>query len=220
MKKIHIPLLLILSCLVFIQNANSQKVKFGLKFDPQFSWFATRSTNIESKGSHFGFDGGLVMDYYFEENYALSFGLSINSTGGGVAAKDSFAIEIDNQDYIVTPGQELELSMQYISIPFGFKFKTREFGNYTVFAQVGLTPQFNIAAKLKDGGDIPEGDLNPEINLIDLGYHIGAGIHYSLGGNTAIAAGLIFKNGFVDVTANDNFSMVLNTLAIRIGIMF
>jgi hypothetical protein len=220
MKKTIWPVLIILTCFVFVQNAHSQKVKFGLKFDPQFSWFATRSSNIESNGSHFGFDGGLVMDYYFEENYALAFGLSINSTGGGIAAKDSFTLEVDNQDYMITAGQELKFSMQYISVPFGFKFKTREFGNYTVVAQIGLTPQFNIGAKLKDGGDIPEGDINPEINLMDLGYHIGAGIHYSLGGNTAIALGVIFKNGFVDVTSNDNFSMVLNTLSIRIGIMF
>lgn len=204
----------------YSQRSIGQGIKFGLKFDPQFSWLASKSSNIESHGSHFGFDGGLIIDYFFDENYAFATGISVNNTGGGFSSTDSFLIKVDNKDYMVKPGQQLEIRQQYIHVPIGLKFKTREFGSTTVFAQVGFNPQICISAKVKASDNVPEGNFYDEASFFDMGYHFGAGVLYSLGGNTALTAGILFKNGFVDVSSSDQYSYNLNTLSIRIGVMF
>jgi hypothetical protein len=211
-------ILLILFC--SLPSTIAQGVKLGIKFDPQFSWFSVKGGDIATEGSHFGFDGGLIMDFYFAENYAFATGVSISSTGGDFYSNTDIEIEVDNNIQVVPAGEILEYKLQYVNIPLSLKLKTREFGYSTFYAQLGFTAQMNIGSTVKAGNTVTAGNIKNEINFFDMGYHFGAGLEYSLGEKTALTAGVLFKNGFIDVTSNDDYSMVLNTLSIRIGVLF
>jgi hypothetical protein len=51
--------------------------------------------------------------------------------------------------------------------------------------------------------------------MFNLSYHITAGIEYSLGGTTAIVAGLNFDNNFLDIT-KDNGNQPVDKISQRI----
>jgi hypothetical protein len=62
------------------------------------------------------------------------------------------------------------------------------------------------------------------VNIFNLGYYIGMGAEYSLGGSTAICIGLYYTNGFLDVTTDhDNQpsdKVIMNNVALNLGIIF
>ena len=73
-----------------------------------------------------------------------------------------------------------------------------------------------------DANDISDTDINEDVRLFNLSYYFGGGVEYSLGGNTAINAGIVFNNGFLDVLDNrdKNSKDILQVLSVRLGVMF
>jgi hypothetical protein len=63
-------------------------------------------------------------------------------------------------------------------------------------------------------------DAANEMHWYNLGYYIGGGVEYSIGGTTAIVAGLTYKNGFLDVTEKENLKLTTGNLSLRLGILF
>jgi len=202
-------------------SGKAQEVKFGIRLDPQLNWFSATGDIVENTHNRFGFNGGLVIDKYFAENYAFSTGLSLSTAGAGVTYTDSLQLTFSSESRDIPGATKLTYKLQYLEVPLGIKLRTREFGYTTFFAQMGLTAQINVKSRVESKSLFSkELDASDEINLLDMGYHFGGGIEYSLGGNTAIAVGLIFKNGFTDVTKLSADKVTLNTLSLRIGVMF
>lgn len=208
-KTLLFIILFITSQLIMGQSAGDTRFSFVLT--PQISWVKSDHQNIDNKGSHFGYNFGLIMDRFFSDNYAFTTGLTINTTGGKLA----YPSKMTGETEFAAMTQSYRL--KYIEIPLGLKLRSEDMHRTNIYGRFGLSPQINIQAKNKDGHSI-----NDEVRLFDLGYHLGAGIEYSLGGRNALILGLLFNNGFVDISNHNQFDdkAILNRLVFEFGFIF
>lgn len=199
----------------------SQNIRFTVIVDPKFSWMKSDLKGVENDGSHFGVNIGLNVDKFFAPNYALMSGISIDNTGGKLNYDKVKYLDTKADIDSVNAGSTLNYKLQYINVPLGLKLKTNEIGYLTFFTHLGLNGGINIKAT----GEIDDYELNnqnisDEVKLFNLGYYIGAGVEYSIGGNAAVVLGLTYTNGFIDITKDSNSKVTLSNLAIRVGILF
>jgi hypothetical protein len=199
-----------------------QDLRLGVNVDPVISWFSPDSKSLDKDGSKLGFSGGLMVEKYFQKNYAFATGINLSFTGGNLLYEDSARIAVDDDENVdLAPGTTVEYSLQYFSIPLTLKMKSNQIGYISYYALVGLVPQFNIKARASaTGAALDKDNVSGEINLFNLPYCIGGGIEYSLGGTTALNLGIIFNNGFIDLLSNDKYKAGLNCFNLRLGIMF
>ena len=198
------------------------KMRFNVHVDPQFAWFqSSDSDKINPNGSIFHMQAGLQMDYYFQENYAFVLGFGINNLGGKLLYEDSTSYSNGNKDVNIEPGQEVTMNLQYLDIPIGLKLKTEELGYGTFFLQLGFNPMFNINAHItSEDGSFEKDDIKASVSTFNLAYHVGAGLEYRLGGNTALIGGVRWTSGLTNVTENDGANLSLNAVSIHLGILF
>lgn len=194
-------LLLLIPLLLINLNLSSQGVQFGLYAEPLVSWFASDTELTVNEGARPGFSYGLAIDAYFAGNYAFSTGINITNASGRLNYNDTLQIKFKNSETELYPGQNIVYKIRYLCVPLGIKLKTNQIGYMTFFANTGMKPKIVIGAK----GNIPALDienesLDEELRLFNLGYHIGAGMEYSLGGKTAIVIGLDYEDNFLDIT--------------------
>jgi len=202
-------------------NAQTTRVKFNVEVDPQFAWFSSDEETVEPDGSIFHVHAGLNMDFYFAENYAFVLGVGINNLGGNLLYADSTEFSSKGETILVEPNQSVKLNLQYIDIPIGLKLKTEELGYATYFLQLGFNPMINLNAKASsEDASFDKVDIKESINSFYLGYHVGLGVEYKLGGSTALIGGVRWSSGFTDVTDNDRANVTLNALSIHLGILF
>ncbi len=209
--------------LIFIVSsvAQAQGVRFTVIADPQIAWFRPETRNAESAGVRGGIDIGFEMDNFFSSNYAFSTGLSLNTTGGKLRFSEPVPIRFSEFTDTIAPGNVVTYRLQYVNMPIGLKFITREIGYTTIFARIGMGGHFLLRSR----ADVPsrgieKENIPDETDIFNFSYHFGAGIHYSLGGQTAIVAGLEYRHRFIDIASGPEYKALLNTFSLRTGLLF
>ena len=217
MKKIIIVILLAVSLYTF-----SQDLRMGIVINPQISWLSPAGSDFVSKEStKFGFDIGLSVEKYFASNYALLTGISLNNVGGGISYSDSVQMKINNTDERIPGNESIDFNLQYIKIPLALKFKTKEIGYFTYFAQIGMEAGVNVKANVSvDANKIDKEKVSDEVRLFNAGYLIGGGAEYSIGGSTSIIVGIQYQNGFLDIISTTNDKVVSPKVTLLLGILF
>ncbi len=206
---------------LFSLSAQSTRVKFNVELDPQSAWFRSDEVSVEPDGSIIHLHAGLNMDYYFAENYAFVLGVGINNLGGNLLYADSTEFSSKGESLWIEPGQTVKLNLQYIDIPIGLKLKTEEMGYATYFLQLGFNPMINLNAKASsEVASLDKADIKESINTFYLGYHVGLGIEYNLGGSTSLIGGIRWSAGFTDVTDNDRANITMNSISLHLGVLF
>ncbi len=205
--------------------------RFGLKASPNFSWFRTETRGWSNSGLDLGFSYGLIVDYEFAENYAITSGISILRTGGTMKYR-----------YMYDPGgQNLDTEkrrdhhLRYLEFPIALKLQTSEMGYITYFGKFGLGLGFRLQAKADDRIDLSDDstlrtkdmDISDNIRFLRAALIIGGGVEYNMGGRTSLLGGLTFHNGFSNVLDKDNPfpdgaapSAVNNYVEVTLGVMF
>lgn len=210
--------LIFMSIPVFSQESG---FRFGITADPVISWLNPDVSSVESKGNRLGFNIGLMVDRFFANNYAFTTGLSIHNAGGSLLFKVPSSIRTNQGTVNLPENTKVTYKLQYLHIPVGMKLFTNEIGYSTFYGQLGFNTMLNIKATgISNVGGVDNDNISKEINLINLGYHIGAGVEYGIGGNTRLTAGLMYMNGFTDVTNRGADKVVLQNLMIKIGVIF
>jgi hypothetical protein len=203
----------------------AQDISFGVFADPVVSWFSSSTKKTENDGSRAGINFGLTFNRYFGKNYSFSTGLSLMHAGGRLTSTDTIEMVFTNFRTKVAPGESMVYRIQYMNIPIGLKFESNQIGYVTFFTDLGLDAKVVVGGK----ADIPSEDIEKEeaareLNTFNLGYHLMAGIEYSLGGNTSMVFGLGFEHNFLDITSDinnqpsDNINH--NIFRFRIGVNF
>jgi hypothetical protein len=213
----------ILSLIIFLLQTQvfAQNLSFSVVFDPQVTWMKSDSKSIEREGTRFGFNAGLVLDAYFAENYAFSTGASIWQTGGQLQLVDSIGFQDPAWLDTLSSGTTVNYNLQYITIPISLKLKSNQIGYNTFFAHLGLNTHMNVRALAEvPGMGISDEDISDEVRFFMMSYFIGGGMEYSLGGNTALMAGLYYTNGFLDVRKTEDYKVFVGSVSIRLGIKF
>lgn len=218
-KRIVIYFVLIfISVSAFSQETN---LRFGIFANPVISWLKPDVSNVSSKGNRLGFNIGLSIDRFFAKNYAFATGISIHNAGGSLFYKTASSIHTNVQKIDLPQNTKVTYKLQYLHIPVGIKLCSNEIGYNTFYGQVGLDAMINIKATgISSDRQLDNANISKEINLINLGYHIGGGVEYSLGGNTKLTAGLMYVNGFTDVTERGEDKVVLQNILIKLGVLF
>ena len=212
-KPIVVLILLIVSGNLIIGQERGN-TRISLVLEPVISWMKSdyvlpdKRYGATSKGVLPGYNFGIKIDHFFGENYAFATGLTVNTAGGKI-----FYPLIDG----VIPGINHTYRLKHIEIPLGLRLRSDDFHRINIYGRFGLSPQFNIKASDRDGNTIRD-----EIKFFDLSYHLGGGVEYSLGGRNALMIGLIFNNGFVDITKNRDFEdkAIMNRFTLEFGFIF
>ena len=217
MKKIIIVVLILMPLYSF-----SQDLRMGILINPQISWLSPAGSDFVSKeSSKFGFDIGLSIEKYFSSNYALLSGISLNNVGGSISYDNSVEMKINDSTHNIAGNESINFSLQYIKIPLALKFKTKEIGYFTYFAQIGLEAGVNVKANVSiDANNIDKEKVTDEVKLFNAGYLIGGGVEYSIGGNTSIILGIQYENGFLDIISTTEDKVVSPKITLLLGIMF
>lgn len=215
---------LLMMLMVTFQSVNGQsKIRFNVHFDPQFAWLGSSDQNkIDPDGSIFHLNAGIQMDYFFQENYAFVLGFGINNLGGNLLYSDSTNYGTTENPIIIEPGQRVKMNLQYMEVPLGLKLKTEELGYATFFLQTGFNLMFNINSYVStvDGTYDKQSIHDNGVNIFNLGYHVGIGAEYRLGGNTAVIGGVRWTSGLTNVTEQDGSNIKVNAISINLGILF
>ena len=189
--------------------------RFGFQASPSFSWMSTNDNQINGNGTNLGFKLGVVGENYFQERYALTFGLGFSFNTGGTLRHTQGGNYWANSDLnnvaeyrSLQPEVNLKYSLQYLEIPVGFKMTTQEFGYLRFFAQV---PVFTLGILTQAKGDISgpnvitpieDLDIKKDVNFLTLSWGLGGGVEYSIGENTSLIGGISFQSSFIDLTKN------------------
>jgi hypothetical protein len=225
-KYIFVTILIITVVSSFSQDGGKPKIRLSIIASPQLSWLKPDINLAENDGMKPGFKFGLNIDYFFQENYAFSTSLLINNCGGIVRyTGQNIPFIAGDSVYQFSSGVSVTYKLQYIEIPLSVKLKTNRIGYFTFYGLFGLHPMININAKGDvNQGSITDANISREVNSFNMGYHIGGGLEYEIGNSFAISAGLVFSNGFTDITTNTtgrkNDKTILNSLTLLVAFLF
>lgn len=217
MRKITLlsVLALILSASVFAQSDRDTDFRFAFVLSPQISWLKSDNASVDANGSLFGYNFGVEMDKFFAKNYAISTGLTINTTGGKLRYEGTNSFKIGDET-VVGNNKTLEYRLKYLEVPLLLKLQTNDFQRSSFYGVFGISNQFNI--KTNDGsGD----NINDEVKFLNFGYKFGGGMKYSIGGDAYLKFGLTYNQGLSDVTSNSvKDKTTLNRLVFNFGVIF
>jgi opacity protein-like surface antigen len=222
MKRFLRTIIILIMAMACLPSHGQGKLRFNVHLDPQLSWFSSSDHDvIDPDGSIFHMQAGIQMDYYFQENYAFVLGFGINNMGGSLLYGEGADYLQGDDTLAILPDTRLKMNLQYLDIPVGLKLKTEELGYATIFLQLGFNPMFNISAHVSSkDGEYDKDHIEDSINLFNLGYHVGAGIEYRLGGNTAVIGGIRWTDGLTNITENDGANLTTNAISLHLGILF
>lgn len=201
-----------------VTKKDYKTLKLGFVASPHISWLKSDFSKVENAGNVAGMSYGIMADFFFDRNYAISVSLLRSHTGGKLSYNGLDAqMNIDHTYVTLSNPQTIHYKLTYVEIPVGLKLKTKLFRRTGFYGQVGVTPMINT--KANTGDDLA---LIDEIQIGDLGMHFGGGIEYSLGGDTYLHAAVFYTNGLIDVTTNDDLleKTQLYSLNLRLGIIF
>jgi len=245
MKKL-ILLLVFAGCALSSVWAQDTGLKFGFQVSPTIGWLSDNNRNIEGSGSNLGLSLGLMAEYFFQENYAFTFGAGFAFNQGGDLQHRLPGRYWPETDRFPSPdtlaaNTELKYNIQYVEIPFGLKMRTRQYGYIRYFLQPNVLIGFKTQTKGKlegpnSGGEIEDLDIRREVNLLNMGIGIGGGLEFEISEDTHLVGGFNLLFGIVDISKDqsdnvfdperpgvalsDDSKTKLNRFTIRIGILF
>jgi len=217
MKKLFIILIFSL----VITGLQAQKLRFSFLANPQLTWLSGNSNSYTTEGVYLGINTGLEADFFFTENYAFSTGIQLNNIRGVVSYTDTLSFNIDNDDLILPANSEMQHRLQYLGIPLGLKFKTIEIGYSTYWINTGITPMILLKSTVSDETEtFDKTGFRDETRFFNMNIFVEGGLEYSLGGNTAIVAGLGYYSGFMDISKRSSETLQTQSFAFILGLLF
>ena len=197
-----------------------QGFKFGVKFDPVITWLRSDVSDVLPEQARLGFDLGLTADFYLARNYAFATGMTLYNTGGTLKYTSGITnFRAKNGNVPIEPHGKVTYNVQYVKIPVAMKLKTHLIGRFVYSANLGFDPMIRVSAKGNFNNETNM-SVSDEINFLNMGWHIGIGTEYSLGGEVAFFCGLSVMNTFVDMTKPMHDRITSNNLFFRIGVIF
>ena len=184
----------------------SAQVEIGLKLSPSITNMRAESTSrnaFASDGSQLGISGGLVVDYFFGENYAISSGLELAGKGGSIRYTDYGNNGNGGGNAFQTA---YKISTQYLQLPVTVKLFTNEIAPATrLYFQVGGSLNAPIGTRINgskfytDPATATENKAGDYVYFFDADAIVAAGAEYTLGKSTKVFAGLGYRRGLVNV---------------------
>lgn len=192
--------------------------KFSVNFDPLVTW--GRSSNaIESEGSRMGFNFSVIGENYFKERYAFYVGGSYMNMGGKIKNISQENLYFKNNDFTLSPNESANIRLQYLTIPFGIKFKTPNYGMMSYYFQSGLFTGFRLGGSVSTRS-VSRTGIASSFNFMTAGLNLGAGAMYATGDDTYLRFGISFIYSFTDVLRQQDTDFKPIGLGLHLGFLF
>jgi len=227
MRKKIILLTIILTSSMMV---SAQKFSGGIFVNPSLSWMKPDLVkNISNEKIRFGFSYGALGDLnIIGDNFSLNLGILVNNFGGKISYADSIpSFETSDSTYAFKKGAVVTYKLTYVELPIGLKGKTNEIGYITYYMKAGISPMFKWKAKADVSQENIDGEaINKEVSSFAMGFYVGGGFQYNLGGSTSLVTELVFTNGLTDITKtkvvgkDKTDKVILNNIALRVGVIF
>lgn len=210
--------------------AQSGDFRIGLKLGPSFDWASSGSVETQHEEMGLGFNAGLVLDYYFTDNIAVSTGTDINFYRMKYRFIDYRMTEDHLYENNVSVSRRLKASN--LEIPIKVKAKFDIAGLFDAYVEAGGSLGFNLKDFGKDEyslywtdfhGDTYE-DCTNQYRAFQPSLVFGVGAEYELNQLLSVFAQLTFNhafvNAFVSSLEKQTGSILRNNfIGIEVGIM-
>jgi hypothetical protein len=213
----------------------SRGVRFGFQASP--TWL----------NSNWGAKLGVMGEYYFANNYAITTGLGFGFNQGGFIQNGYNQGVYWPKSDLSTPtidtlplNAKLHYRVNYVEIPIGLKMRggTNEDSRMRFYAEV---PVFTLGFVTKATGDIrgtngqdsDDENIRPDVNGLAFSWGLGGGIEYEFATNATLVAGLSYQKQFTDITRDagsiekttnawekEDSKATVGILALKLGIFF
>ncbi len=230
MKKIFFSVALALG----LTSAAQAQVEIGLKISPSIGFSrssgvqtadlsgGTAKTELASDGARLHFGGGLIIDYFFGENYAFNTGVELLGKGGTVKATNTIA-------GVGAASKSFDLGMQYVQVPLALKLFTNEIAPDTrMYFLVGGQLAALVGGSIDGKKNTDDGrKATKSFNTFDAGVQTGLGAEMLLGKSTKVFGGFTYQHGLIDVLdksfanlGGDDFTTKNSLVSLDLGLKF
>lgn len=226
-------ILLIISMVsaVFVgANAQPGNVRFGIKLGPTIDWASAGSIATANDGIRVGGNFGLVADYYFTNNFAVSSGVSLNY----IRLKYSFIDHRRAEDFLEETNMVVSrrLKATNIEIPIKFKVRMDVLDSFKAYAEAGAGLSINCKDYGKDSYTFywtsfeseRYVDCTNQYRPLQLSMIFGLGAEYEINRKLSafiqLAFDHAFSNAFVNSLEKQTGSILRNNyIGIEVGVM-
>lgn len=220
MKKL--TLLFLFLCLGYTASA---QIEIGIQVSPSVStsrFIAADRHDFKQESAGLGLGIGIIADYFFAQNYAVSTGLVYRSKGSKISYLRSDNLGNTNRE-------QNDLSIHYLEVPATVKLFTNEVAPATIlYFQAGTSFNTKVAASVDDKKVLADGKrASTRFNIFELDALLGAGAEMQLGQSTKLFGGVSYHRGLTNIddyyqdTLDDNDIAVKNqSFSINLGVKF
>jgi opacity protein-like surface antigen len=211
----------------FTGFSQDQPVRLGLKIAPIISWMNPNEKDYTANGSALGFSFGFVSEFRLAEHYAISTGFNFSFLSGNL--KFPYAQSSD------TGTMNRKYNFRYLEIPLMVKMKTKSYGNFDFFGQIGFGTGFMLRTQVNDNfitqthGTISDKTnlSTSEVSFIREALLVGLGTEYKIDESISLILGLSYSNSLNNVLQGKNNRdpglsnrSSLNYVELNIGVLF
>jgi len=224
LRTTFILILLFLSGTGFTQKS---PVRLGLKISPDIAWMNPNEKNYSNNGAAAGIAFGFISDFYFTEHYAFSTGFNFSFLSGNL--QFPYANSPD------TGIMKRKYNFRYLEVPLMIKMKTKEFGAFSFFGQIGFGTGFNLRTRMNDEFMTNENKTlsdksnlsTSETSLVREAILVGIGSEYKIDESISLLVSLGYSNSLNNVLQGQNSRdhglknrSSLNYVELNIGVLF
>ena len=238
MKRLSLVLLIVILGVNF--SLAQKGFRFGMKAAPMFCWMkpdfsigSIDNFSAQGGGGRMGIAWGPMAEIQLNETFLISTGVDINYT--------SFRLEGTMKDSIggeSIVNWEQKYSTRFIEVPIMLKFRTKEIGYLRYFGLFGLGAGFRYSAAtefsrtytspIANTTTISNDESDKYVKGFRGSMLVGAGVEYSISGNTALVGSLVFNNGLFNALQKQEEypfkkvtpKAITNYMQLNIGILF
>ena len=211
-------------------NAQTENVRLGIKMGPTIDWASSGSTAATNDGIRLGGNLGLVCDYYFTDNIAVSSGVDFNI----LRMKYTFIDYRRAEDFLEEANISVSrrLNATNIEIPLKAKFRVDIFDSFKAYAEAGAGLSLNCKDFGKDSYDFywtsfeseRYVDCTNQYRPLQLSMIFGLGAEYEINRKLSVFAQMTFdhafSNAFVNSLEKQTGSILRNNyIGIEVGVM-
>jgi len=176
----------------------SAQVEIGLKLSPSVTSLRAESPSglgFNNESSKLSIGGGVVVDYFFGQNYAFSTGLQLVGKGGTISYVEPSTSRREEQ----------KIGLQYLEVPITVKLFTNDIATDTkLYFQLGGTLGGAIAGRINGNKNYtdPTGRQSKALDHVikpDVAALLGVGAEYQMGQSNKVFGGLSYHRGLLNV---------------------
>ena len=229
MKRILLVISLV-ACFAMASNAQSSPFRLGCKVGPSIDWASAGSQVTDGKGAKLGFGAGLVVDYHFNDYFAVTSGLNFNYLNMAYRFQDYRGVEDFLVDAMVMVDRHVHTA--YFEIPLMARAEMEVSAPWLAYVEAGLGFGLNFSAKAKDTYDFywinyeddKYADYSYQYRLLQASLCVALGAEYEINPKFSLFAQLSFShsfsNAFTSLMQKQTGSIIRqNYIGLEIGFM-